>query len=173
MTNYYAHNLVPKYVYQDYEVIEMTLENDPIDAALESLRQSDSSNRDSFYSELEDRLMESTNNRKSGRCVRLAALAAVIVATTGVAGVAAVKAWQSYCGPYYIDEGGVVTDSQSNVVGQSVQNSEGMFETSIDIEGGQQRIVVEHETPLNGNAFSFEIGERVDDKSSDGRPQEK
>jgi hypothetical protein len=143
----------------------MTKSNDPIDAALESLRQSDCFQRDSFFSQLETRLMLSSSSKpRSGRFIKLAAMAAVIVASTGVVGFAAVKVWTSYFGPYYIDESGVVTDVESKAVGQSVKKENGKYETTVSVDGGQ--IVVEHDTPLNGHSYRFEIAEPESDERS-------
>ncbi len=102
----------------------MTNINDPIDAAFESLRQSDFSQRDSFFSQLENRMISSNVSKpRSGRAFKLGALLASAVVLTTAVGFAAVETWTHF-GPFKIDASGVVTDVEGNAVGQSIEIDE-------------------------------------------------
>ena len=129
--------------------------NDPVDAALESLRVHGASPCDSLPHGLEQKLMDADRRRsvKTSWLVK-SLIAAAILTGSGVVGYAAVEGrwWESFT--FDIGDDGLVTNEKGHMVGETIKKDDGTYSTFIQIteNGG---ITTTSDEPLTGTSSIF------------------
>jgi hypothetical protein len=134
---------------------------DPLDRAFDSLKSHGAVLSDSFSHRLEDRLMQEQQKRTTGRAGRRAlwvAIAILALLGGGVASYAATDGFNLWPWSVSIDDDGIVTNEDGNVIGFTVDNDDGSSTSYIQMGEGHIEVTpVEPGESLKGKSINVVV----------------
>ena|SRR5687768_3498804 len=136
---------------------------DPVDQAFDSLRSHGAVLSDSFSQSLEERLMQEQQKQRAGRFGRRAvwlAMAVLALLGGGVASYAATDGFHAWPWSVYVDDDGIVTNEDGEVVGFTAEDDQGRATTYIQMGEGHIEVTpVNPDESLKGKSLNVVVEE--------------